>query len=304
MFKNVINDIAYKFSLATGLAVLVIDIRGNEMSPRYNFTRFCKEVRKYDHLCDACKRCDMIGGLESLKTRNTQIYRCHTGLIDFAIPVVIHDILIGFVMCGQIKLSNIDEIPHITNHRHNWSGYSGLKELYDEVQTITMEKISAANDILRKVIEGSVPAISPTSGSVKITDDNVLHVYSQSGINNDIERAITFINNNLQGDLSLNNVSYFVDLSPYHFSRKFKSYVGYGFSCYVNKQRISEAKSLLSSTELTVESVSKQSGFNNPSYFIKKFGESCGVPPAEFRRISVNDKERESAPLNNENICT
>lgn len=299
MFKDVINDIAYKFSLATGLAVLVIDIHGNEMSPRYNFTDFCKEVRKHEHLCDACKRCDMIGGLESLKMKNTQIYRCHTGLIDFAIPVVIHDILIGFVMCGQIKLQNIDEIPYVTNHRHNWSGYAGLQPLYDDIQVVTMEKISASYDVLKKVIDSSIPNTIPSSGDVKITDKNVLGVYSQSCINNDIERAITFINANLKGDLSLNNVSYFVDLSPYHFSRKFKVYQGVGFNAYVNKQRISEAKSLLASSTLSIESVSKNSGFNNPSYFIKKFGESCGVSPSEFRRISINGGTKTAALLSN-----
>ncbi|WP_413113849.1 PocR ligand-binding domain-containing protein [Thaumasiovibrio sp. DFM-14] len=287
MFKDVLNDIGYKFSLATGLAVLVTDIHGNEISPRFNFTDFCLKVRSYDHLCETCMRCDVVGGLESLRVKSTTLYRCHTGLIDFSIPVVINETLVAFVMCGQVKVASSAGIPSITNHCNNWRRYDDLVNLYEDLPLSTTDKISAAYDILNDIIAHAIPSMDGFPSNAKTNVNTILSAHQNSYNNNKIEIAISYINNNLSSNLSLDNVSYHAGISRCHFSRQFKEYQGIGFSAYVTQQRIGEAKALLATTCVKICDIAKRVGFNSTSYFSKKFTTACGVTPEEFRSMNL-----------------
>jgi ligand-binding sensor protein len=63
---------------------------------------------------------DRCGGLEASKTDQLCIYRCHAGLTDFSIPLVIAGHLVGFVLCGQVRLSNDVELVDILNVDDRW----------------------------------------------------------------------------------------------------------------------------------------------------------------------------------------
>ena len=64
---------------------------------------------------------DRCGGLEASKKDQLCIYRCHAGLTDFSIPLVIAGHLVGFVLCGQVRLSNDVELVDILNVDDRWS---------------------------------------------------------------------------------------------------------------------------------------------------------------------------------------
>ena len=63
---------------------------------------------------------DRCGGLEASKKDQLCIYRCHAGLTDFSIPLVIAGHLVGFVLCGQVRLSNDVELVDILNVDDRW----------------------------------------------------------------------------------------------------------------------------------------------------------------------------------------
>lgn len=44
--SELINKIALDFAHATGLAVVVVNIHGEEISEHLNFTQFCKKMRE------------------------------------------------------------------------------------------------------------------------------------------------------------------------------------------------------------------------------------------------------------------
>jgi AraC family transcriptional regulator len=95
--------------------------------------------------------------------------------------------------------------------------------------------------------------------------------------------AIDYMNDNLGEDLALTSIAASVSLSPYHFARMFKRSVGLSPHQYVLRQRIERAKSLLTSTTLTVGEVSREVGFASPSHFAQQFGRLVGVPPSAYR---------------------
>ena len=61
--SELINKIAQDFAQATSLAVVVVNIHGDEISELFNFTPFCQLMRQHPEHSGRC------GGLEASKKR-------------------------------------------------------------------------------------------------------------------------------------------------------------------------------------------------------------------------------------------
>lgn len=93
----------------------------------------------------------------------------------------------------------------------------------------------------------------------------------------------SYIEANLAGDLSLQAAADSVSLHPRYVSQLFKEETGINFVDYVNRRRIETAARLLIASDLNVEQIAAQVGFNTPAYFIKKFKEAYGVTPRTYK---------------------
>lgn len=75
--SELINKIALDFANATSLAVVIVNIHGEEISERFNFTSFCQKMRQDPEHYSRCRMSDRCGGLEASKGNKPCIYRCH-----------------------------------------------------------------------------------------------------------------------------------------------------------------------------------------------------------------------------------
>jgi two-component system response regulator YesN len=99
-----------------------------------------------------------------------------------------------------------------------------------------------------------------------------------------IQQAREYIDSHyMDPDISLNEVSAQVYLSPSHFSVVFSQETGETFKEYVTGIRIKKAKELLRTTSLRSYEISLQIGYNNPHYFSYLFRKNTGLSPTEFR---------------------
>ena len=105
---------------------------------------------------------------------------------------------------------------------------------------------------------------------------------TKSGNHDAINGAITYIKANLTGDLSLNAVAEYVNLSPIHFHNCFKSATGETLHEYVQKQRIKKASNLLITTDNTLTTIAYECGFSSQSYFSYAFKRETGLTPREY----------------------
>lgn len=96
--------------------------------------------------------------------------------------------------------------------------------------------------------------------------------------------ARQYIDANFKQDLKLEEVARRNGFSVSVFGRGFKKYVGMGFSAYLRKTRLEQAKKLLVSTSLSISQASQESGFNNLQYFFDVFKRATGKTPQAFRR--------------------
>lgn len=98
-----------------------------------------------------------------------------------------------------------------------------------------------------------------------------------------IDQAKAYIINHIEDDLSLDIVADEVILSPRYLSKLFKEYTGENFTEFVNTHKMTHAKDLITSTDLTINTISNRLGFSSPAYFIKKFKAAYGTTPNEYR---------------------
>jgi AraC family transcriptional regulator len=103
-----------------------------------------------------------------------------------------------------------------------------------------------------------------------------------------MRRVIEFIEDNLEGDLSLQAMAEEVDISPLYLARAFKAAVGQSPHQYVLGRRIERAKELLRNTDLPVVDVALSSGFSSQSHLSHWFIRQVGVSPAVYRRQATS----------------
>ena len=98
-----------------------------------------------------------------------------------------------------------------------------------------------------------------------------------------IDRAKEYITLHYQKDISLDDVSREVDISPYYFSKLFKEATGENFIDYLTNMRIDKAKELLDNTDLSMKEICVEVGYSNPNYFSRIFKKIVGVTPTEYK---------------------
>ena len=130
---------------------------------------------------------------------------------------------------------------------------------------------------------------------------------------NRINKALQFVDQNLDTDLSLEIISEVACYSPYHFHRIFKAITNESLNAYISRRRIEKAASvLMHQKEVSITALSMQYGFNSNSSFTRTFKKFYGVNPSEFRKqnpgrfskISQLESKNGQEPLNFEKyIC-
>ncbi len=98
-----------------------------------------------------------------------------------------------------------------------------------------------------------------------------------------ISKAKNYIDTHFHDDLSLDDVSRAVDISPYYFSKLFKEETGVNFIEYLTSVRIQEAKRLLLDGERSIKDICIEIGYQDPNYFSRIFKKHTGVTPTEFK---------------------
>lgn len=141
-------------SRAMGLAFVTVDYRGCPITRYSGFTPYCQMGRKHQDFFEMCKQCDAHGGLQAAITGQPYIYRCHAGLVDFALPLIYDGVYMGSMMGGQIRLrqDEKEELEDILPVKTNWHMDKALDEAYNETQRVSYEKIKSAVTLLHDLI--------------------------------------------------------------------------------------------------------------------------------------------------------
>ena len=102
-----------------------------------------------------------------------------------------------------------------------------------------------------------------------------------------LKSILSFISSRYSGRLNLAAAAKTFGFSPKYFSRYFKKNFKCSFVEYLTGFRIERAVDLLMNTSLPVSEIALTVGFDNLSYFIKRFKSAHGCTPLQFRRLGI-----------------
>ena len=92
-------------------------------------------------------------------------------------------------------------------------------------------------------------------------------------------RAVEYIQDQLDTDLTVSGIAQAVYMSPYHFTRLFKESTGRSPHQYVVEARVRKAKELLTTGKFTISEAAYHVGFVDQSHLTRHFKRVFGLPP-------------------------
>ncbi len=97
-----------------------------------------------------------------------------------------------------------------------------------------------------------------------------------------VQKAKEIIEQDYTSQLSLENVAFSVNVSPFYLSRVFREEVGVGFVEYLTKIRLEKALELLAQG-ISVKECCFSVGYNDPNYFSRLFKKHYNLTPTQYR---------------------
>ena len=98
-----------------------------------------------------------------------------------------------------------------------------------------------------------------------------------------IKEAISFIEQNFQNDISVEDIAGFCNLNRSYFGKIFRDTLGKSPQEFLISYRMSKAAELLKLTELSVGDISSAVGYLNQLHFSRAFKKIYGTSPRQWR---------------------
>ena len=112
---------------------------------------------------------------------------------------------------------------------------------------------------------------------------------SGGAIQNEIERAAHYFNENYSKPLNIDEYAESRHMSTCWFIRSFKQLLKVTPMQYILSLRMANAQSLLETTEYNISEIAEAVGYDNPLYFSRLFHKHIGVSPSEYRKMRTGN---------------
>ena len=100
----------------------------------------------------------------------------------------------------------------------------------------------------------------------------------------DMQRAVSYIHEHFKENPSLGEVAAMLSLNKQYFCGKFKEYTKKSYKEYVRERKLSYAKRLLRSSDLSVTEIALECGYATQSHFNREFKAYFGIAPLTMRQ--------------------
>ena len=97
--------------------------------------------------------------------------------------------------------------------------------------------------------------------------------------------VVEYIQANLDCELSSNNLSNLIHISPHYFASLFKQSTGLSPYKYITQSRLEKAKELLRDRNLPIVFICQEVGFKNQSHFTRVFRQHFKITPKAYRDL-------------------
>lgn len=257
------------------IRITVFDEGRNELcSYPEDIPVFCQIIRSCEAGEKACARCDKAACERAARERKTKIYRCHAGLTEAVTPLIVHDVLVGYLLFGHVYAYPDRESGWVEIRRCCESlplDLEALQQASRERPRLEPEYVRSATQILLAVASYLVMERMATlqSDHLAVQIDEYLSGHFTEPVKaGDLCRRFQI------GKTQLYQIA--------------RQLYGCGISEHVRDLRVKRARELLEERpELSLAEIAVQCGYHDYNYFIHVFTKAVGTPPGTFRRRSL-----------------
>lgn len=129
----------------------------------------------------------------------------------------------------------------------------------------------------------SLDAVTPLTTEMFRSYCRMVRKHSMKDYSPPVQKALTCIDANLAGNLSLSILADMLNVSSSYLSTLFKKETGQTLTEYINGRRIKHAMHLLETTRLQIQTIAQHCGIMDVQYFSKVFKRIAGMTPKEYR---------------------
>lgn len=284
-FKKELLSIQKDLISVTNMGIVIIDIDGEYITEKTNYSEFCKVFRKNSTLSLFCEKCDLKALNKVLLSRTPYIYKCHSGLIDVIIPILYEGEIIGAFLIGQFLLENNQEFELEKILKENIGKNIDLKLLQEKYKELTVINLEKLESIIRIVTYSTYYIADCIKNKKWLEMKNTVSKVKIELSNSKIAPIIKYINENINENVSLSLGANLCNMSQSQFSRTFKKETGKTFKEYVLLKKIEQAKFYIKTTDKSFSEISDFLGFEDSSYFTKLFKKYEGITPKEYKKF-------------------
>lgn len=114
------------------------------------------------------------------------------------------------------------------------------------------------------------------------------NIQKNSVSKSDVEKAKSFIANNISNPITVKDVADHVNLSAEYFTKLFKRATGQNIKEYIARSKVSAAKEMLEHSNISVSMITLELGYSYFSHFTQVFKKYEHITPSEYRSKFTN----------------
>jgi AraC-like DNA-binding protein/ligand-binding sensor protein len=241
-----------------------------------NENPFCQLMVQFKESCAACQQVHQQLGQRIAGSLVPETICCSVGLVEFAVPIVINGQHVANLLGGRVfpHKPNPAQFDQLARRLEAW----GLHAELDQFKT----RFFQMRVMSRKQFQASVQMLALFAKLLaEDVNRSLLTVQTHDGLCSTI--AKNFILTHMSEPLHLRDVAEHVHVSTPYFCKCFKRETGMGFSEFLGRARVQNAKQALANSVLSISEVAAQAGFGSLSQFNRTFRRYVGCSPKEYR---------------------
>jgi AraC-like DNA-binding protein len=274
--SRVYQDYEKAFTQATGLpmALRPVETWQLPLHGKRHESPYCALMSGKSRACASCLQ--MQEKLSQAASKEAHTTVCPAGLCETAVPVLLGERLIGFLMTGQVFRSKPthSQFDRTAAMVHQWGievDREQMKDAYFATQVVPQKQQESAVTLLRIFAKH----LSMLSNQVMVRQENAEPPM--------ITKAKAFIEEHQTEELTLGQVAKAAATSTFYFCKMFRRITGLNFTDYLARVRIEKSKNLLLNPNLRVSEIAYEVGFQSLTHFNRVFKKLLGQSPTDYR---------------------
>ena len=247
-----------------------------------DFCRLIQSTPEGERRCEESDHCLFRECHDSMEVR---YHRCHAGLIDVAAPIIKENLVLGYILLGQISVAEEENgtarpLP-FEEIEKRLDGIGGdraeLKKAYEALPQHDMEYIRSLVSIVNLLAKS-------------VWAQDAIRVGSED----EFSRLLAYMRSHLNAELSVAHICTLFRISQTTLYARFHKMCSCTYNEYLTNLRIEKAKELLLESDASITETAEAVGIHDRFYFSRIFKLRTGMSPTQFRK-QIMMKKTETA---------